>query len=66
MDSKTTYIFTQEQLDTRDERIREEAYRKAAASTVNKLAVLGNHSIYKALKELGKYTQYLIKTYKLK
>jgi hypothetical protein len=66
MDIKTTYTFTQEELDTHDEKIREEVYRTAAASTVNKLAVLGNYSIYKALKELGKYTQYLIKTYELK
>ena len=66
METKTTFTFTQEELNKHEEEIRAEAYHKAAASTVNKLSVLGNYSIYKALKELGEYYQYLIKTYNLK
>lgn len=66
METKTTFTFTQEELNKHDEEIREEAYRKAAVNTVNKLSVLGNAPIFKALKELFKYKQYLIETYKLK
>jgi hypothetical protein len=65
-ETKTTFTFTQEELDKHDEEIREGAYRKAAVSTVNKLSVLERHSIYEALRELGKYTKYLVETYKLK
>ena len=66
METKTTFTFTQEELKKHDEEIREGAYHKAAVSTVNKLSILSEVSIFRALKELGKYTQYLVVTYKLK
>ena len=66
METKTTFTFTQEELNKHDGKIREEAYRTAAVSTVNKLSILSEVSIFRALKELGKYTQYLVVTYKLK
>lgn len=63
---KKLFKFTEEEINTHDESVREGAYRKAAVATVNKLSVLSNFPIYKALKELEKYTEYLIKEYNLK
>ena len=65
MDIKTTYTFTQEELDTHDEQIREEAYRTAAANTVRKIELLLDYPILDAIQKLSKYAGYLIKTYNL-
>jgi hypothetical protein len=65
MDIKTTYTFTQEELDTHDEKIREEAYRKAAVNTVRKIELLLDYPILDAIQKLSKYAGYLIKTYNL-
>ena len=66
MDIKTTFTFTQEELNKHDAEIREEAYRKAAANTVNKIELLLDYPILDAIKKLSKYTGYLAKTYNLK
>lgn len=65
METKTTFTFTQEELNKRDEGIREEAYHKAAANTVKKLELLLDLPILDACKKLGKYAGYLAKTYNL-
>ena len=57
--------FTREELEAHDLNVQESAYRKAAISTVNNLAVLNDYPIAKALKKISKYAIYLIKTYKL-
>jgi hypothetical protein len=60
------FTFTEEELNAHDESVREGAYHKVAVATVNKLSVLSNYPIHKALKELGKYAEYLIREYNLK
>ena len=65
MDIKTTFTFTQEELNKHDSEIREEAYRKAAINTVRKIELLLDYPILDAIMKLSKYLQYLIKTYNL-
>jgi hypothetical protein len=65
VDIKTTFTFTQEELNKHDSEIREEAYRKAAINTVRKIELLLDYPILDAIMKLSKYTGYLVKTYKL-
>jgi hypothetical protein len=65
METKTTFTFTQEELNKHDEEIREEAYHKAAENTVKKIALLLDYPILDAIKKLFKYAAYLSKTYNL-
>lgn len=61
-----TFTFTKEELQLRDELIREGAYRKAAIATIDKLCVLIDLPIDRALKELNRYAKYLVRTYDLR
>jgi hypothetical protein len=62
---KTTFTFTKEELEAHDSNVQEEAYRKAAISTINNLVALDEYPISKAMKKLSKYANYLVKMYKL-
>jgi hypothetical protein len=59
------FTFTIEELKAHDSEIQESAYRKAAVNTIQNLVVLDDYPIAKAIKKLGKYAAYLIKTYNL-
>jgi hypothetical protein len=65
MTDDKTVTFTKEELSNILEKVREAAYRQAAICTVNKMLVLFDYPITKALRELEKYCRYLVKEYKL-
>ena len=61
----STFTFTKKELEAHNQIIKDKAYRKAAACTVENLAYLQELPIMEAIEILGKYALYLIVTYQL-
>jgi hypothetical protein len=61
-----TISFTQEELNKHEHDIREQAFRQAAVCTLRKLEIYKTEPIMDALENIGRYRQYLIKTYCIK